>query len=108
MTKAIIHAIVLNADEYDEGLKFSNLVDETFITHAFLDVDSGEMFYLPQIDDSLYPVIMEEGLKAGLEIAGDCADIIETIIYLDDEESDTYYPDIRAAINRWIEEELDE
>lgn len=105
MTRTLIHAIILNADEYDEGLTFDT-VDGDYITHALFDYESDRCIYH---EDNIHgnPEVFLDGLIVGVEITGDDLEIVEALIFLNDGEHDSNYIDVCTAIRRWIEEEMD-
>lgn len=105
MTRTLIHAIILNADEYDEGLTFDT-VDGDYITHALFDYESDRCVYY-QDNTHGYPEEFLDGLIAGVELTGNDLDIVEALIVLNDDELDSNYADVCAAMKRWIEEEMD-
>lgn len=105
MTRTLIHAIILNADEYDEGLTFDT-VDGDYITHALFDYESDRCVYH---DDNTHgnPEEFLDGLIVGVELAGDDLEIVEALVVLNDDELDSNFIDACAGIRRWIEEEMD-
>lgn len=106
MTRTIIHAIILNADEYDESLTFDDARYDDYVTNAFFDVDGDAcLFHNDNVHGN--PDAFLAGLEAGIEVAGDVPDIVELLLFLNDDEQDTNYIDVCTAIRRWIEEEID-
>ena len=104
MTRTLIHAIILNADEYDEGLTFDT-VDGDYITHVLFDYEGDRCVYYEDNSHG-YPEEFLDGLIAGVELTGNDLDIVEALIFLNDDELDSNYADVRAAMKRWIEEEM--
>jgi hypothetical protein len=103
MTRKIIHAIVLNADEYDEGLTF-NEVSCDDVTHAFFDCKTDKCVYA---DDTYHssPYEFFEGLCAGLSLVGEEVEEVEALIVLNDNEDVYSFIDICSGIRRWMKEE---
>ena len=105
MTRIIIHAIVLSADEYDEGLTFDEVGCDD-VTHAFFDYETDKCVYA---DDTYHgkPYDFFEGLCAGLSLVGDEVETVEALVVLNEGEDDSNFIDICSGIRRWIEEEMD-
>jgi hypothetical protein len=106
MTRTLIHAIVLNADEYDEGLTFDDAGCGDYVYHALFDLEGDRCIYH---EDNIHgnPEGFLEGLIAGVELAGDDLKIVEALIFLNDGELDRNYIDACVGIRRWIKEEMD-
>ena len=105
MIRTIIHAIVLSADEYDEGLTFDEVSCDD-VTHAFFDYETDKCVYA---DDTYHsnPSEFFEGLCAGLFLVGDEVEEVEALVVLNDDEDINNFIDICSGIRRWIEEEMD-
>ena len=104
MIRTIIHAKILNADEYDEGLTFDEVGGDD-VTHAFFDYETDKCVYA---DDTYHgkPYEFFEGLCAGLSLVGDVVYKVEALVILNDGEDDSNFVDICSGIRRWIEEEM--
>lgn len=106
MTRTLIHAIILNADEYDEGLTFDDAGCGDYIYHALFDYESDRCIYH---QDNIHgdPETFLDGLIVGVEITGDDIEMVEALIFLNDDELDSNYLDVCAALRRWIDENMD-
>lgn len=103
MTRTLIYAIILNADEYDEGLTFYDADCGDYIYHALFDLEGDRCIYH---EDNMHgdPYEFLNGLIAGVKLAGDDLNIVEALIFLNDDELDSNYIDVCTAIRRWIKE----
>ena len=102
----LLHAIILNADEYDEDITFEDAAFGDYIVHAIYDYE-GEacIFHNDNIHDE--PNKFLEGVKAGVELTGATVDVDEAVIFLEEGESAYNYIDTCHGIRRWIENNLD-
>ena len=105
MVRTIIHAIILNADEYDEGLTFDT-VDGDYITHALFDYESDRCIY-HQDNTHGNPEEFLDGLVHGIALCEDYPNIVQALVFLNDDERDYCLIDVCSGIRRWIEEEMD-
>lgn len=104
MTRTIIHAIVLNADEYDEGLTFDDAGCGDYIYHALFDLEGDHCIYH---EDNMHgnPENFLDGLVHGIALCGDYPNIVEALVFLNDNERDYCFIDVCSGIRRWIKEE---
>lgn len=104
MTRTLIYAIILNADEYDEGLTFYDAGCGDYIYHALFDLEGDRCIYH---EDNMhgYPDEFLNGVVAGVELAGDELKIVEALVFLNEGERDYCFIDICSGIRRWIKEE---
>ena len=105
MVRTIIHAIILNADEYDEGLTFDEVSCDD-VTHAFFDYETDKCIYA---DDPYHgnPYEFFEGVCAGVSLVGDEVETVEALVVLNEGEDVSNFVDICSGIKRWIKEEMD-
>lgn len=102
----LIHAIILGADLYDEGMTFDEAAEGDYIYHAIYDYESDRVIFH---DDNIHndPSKLLEGIEIGVKLTGARINIDEAVVFLNGEEDENNFIDVCCAIRRWIEENLD-
>jgi hypothetical protein len=102
----LLHAIILNADLYDEGMTFDEASDGDYVVHAIYDLEGeGCIFHDDNIHNDPYKFL--EGVEEGVKLTGANLDIDEVVVFLNEDENEYNFIDVCHAIRRWIEENLD-
>lgn len=106
MTVNLIHAIIVEADFYDENMTFDEAGDGDYIVHAIYDL-GGErcIFHDDNIHNDPYTIL--EGIEIGVKLTGAILNVDKAVIFLNENENEYNFIDVCHAIRRWIEENLD-
>lgn len=100
MTVNLIHAIILEADLYDEGMDFNDAAFGDYIVHAIYDCDTETcIFHNDNIHDN--PDDFLEGVCEGVRLAAADVVIEQAVIFLEEDEDPYNFIDVCRAIRRY-------